>query len=133
MLVSISSGRQIDYINGGADIAAGDAVPLGDSVGVAITDIPSGKAGALALAGVWRVAKNAGEVVTAGDKLTLRGGFELSEVGDYGGVAVSDAGADDEFVSVKLIPGRYIEAGLFMLEGGGNLLLEEGGTMVLEA
>lgn len=65
----VHHGDAIDHTPG-ADLSAGDVVVQGDLVGVAKLDIPSGKLGSLAVAGVFDVAKEAGAGVTfsAGQK-----------------------------------------------------------------
>ncbi|HMP05786.1 MAG TPA: DUF2190 family protein [Lacipirellulaceae bacterium] len=64
----VQEGMSIDYTPG-ADVAAGDVVVQGDLVGVAKTEIKSGKLGALAVAGVFDFAKNTGVAYTAGQVL----------------------------------------------------------------
>jgi predicted RecA/RadA family phage recombinase len=61
----VQEGMSIDYTPG-ADVAAGDVVVQGDLVGVAKTEIKSGKLGALALAGVFDFARTGGSVYTVG-------------------------------------------------------------------
>ncbi|MCI0333685.1 MAG: DUF2190 family protein [Planctomycetes bacterium] len=64
----VHEGGTIDYTPG-ADVAAGDVVVQGDLVGVAKTEIKSGKLGALAVGGVYDFAKNTGVAYTVGQLL----------------------------------------------------------------
>lgn len=59
----IHDGRAIDHTPV-ADVAAGDVVVQGDLIGVAKLDISAGRLGALALEGVFDVAKEADGGVT---------------------------------------------------------------------
>lgn len=64
----VHEGMSIDYTPG-ADVAAGDVIVQGDLVGVAKTEIKSGKLGALAVAGVFDFARSGGSVYTVGTLL----------------------------------------------------------------
>ena len=93
-----------------ADVAAGDMVVLGKLVGVAKLDIKAGELGALALTGVYEVAKAEGVAFAQGTEV----GWSASEkkavaVGASGSVklghAVALTGASDAFVYVRLCQG----------------------------
>lgn len=63
----VQEGRTLHYVNAtGADIASGDAVPVGGTIGVAIADIPAGGSGELASEGVFELPKTAGAAIDAG-------------------------------------------------------------------
>jgi predicted RecA/RadA family phage recombinase len=59
----VHDGRSIDYTPG-ADVAAGDVVVQSELVGVAVRPIAANELGALAVAGVFDVAKAGGAGVT---------------------------------------------------------------------
>jgi predicted RecA/RadA family phage recombinase len=59
----IHDGGYIDFTPG-SPVAAGDVVVQGDLVGIAKGDFPAGRLGALAVEGVYDVAKEAGGGVT---------------------------------------------------------------------
>lgn len=61
----LQDGHSIDYTPG-SDVAAGDVVVLGSLVGIATRSIPANTMGALAISGVFRIAKLSTDVVTAG-------------------------------------------------------------------
>ena len=93
-----------------ADVAAGDMVVLGKLVGVAKLDIKAGELGALALTGVYEVAKASGTAFAAGmevgwnptDKKAVAAGASGSV---KMGHAVALAGAADPTVFVRLCQG----------------------------
>lgn len=63
-------GTILTHANGsGSDIAAGDVVVIGDTVAVALVDIPDGESGAISLEGVHELPKDAGTAWEQGDKL----------------------------------------------------------------
>jgi predicted RecA/RadA family phage recombinase len=63
----VQEGRNIDYLNtDAASIASGSVVAIGVLVGVAQTDIPPGKTGAVAIEGVWKLPKDTATELTAG-------------------------------------------------------------------
>ena len=64
----VQRGDAIDYTPM-ADVAAGDMVVLGKLVGVAKLDIKAGELGALALTGVYEVAKASGVAFAAGTEV----------------------------------------------------------------
>ena len=105
----VQRGESIDYIPE-ADVAAGDIIKVGNLVGVAKLDIKAGELGALALTGVYEVAKGTGVAFAAGMEV----GWNASDrqavaAGASGSVkighAVSLSGASDQTVLVRLCPG----------------------------
>ncbi len=94
-----------------ADVAAGDIVVLADKlVGIAKLDIKAGELGALALTGVYEVAKASGTAFAAGAEV----GWNPTDgkavaAGSSGSVklghAVTAADAADAFVHVRLCQG----------------------------
>ena len=64
----IHDGKSIDYTPAGA-VTAGDVIVQADLVGIAKLDIASGALGALAVEGVFEIAKEAPLVIAAGDKV----------------------------------------------------------------
>lgn len=67
----VSEGKTVTYSNGtGSDIAAGDPVPMGDSIGVALVDIPNGEEGSVSRWGRHKQApKVSGTAWNQGDSL----------------------------------------------------------------
>ena len=93
-----------------ADVAAGDVVVIGKLAGIAKLDIKAGELGALALAGVYEVAKAEGAAFAAGaevawspsaKKAVAAGASGSSKLGH----AVAPADAADAFVHVRLCQG----------------------------
>jgi len=66
--VKVSSGEMIDYIPT-ADVAAGTVVVQGDLVGITLQPIAANTKGALAVQGVFDVAKESATVFSAGAKV----------------------------------------------------------------
>ncbi len=68
----VSKGDTIDYTPG-ADVAAGDVVVISGTnskiVGVALSDIKSGKQGAVAVSGVFEFVKASADVIDIGEKV----------------------------------------------------------------
>ncbi len=58
----IQVGDIIDYTNASTAIAAGAVVVIGNRIGVAVTDIPSGATGALRVRGVVELKSVSGEI-----------------------------------------------------------------------
>ena len=106
----VQRGDAIDYTPM-ADVAAGDVVVLaGKLVGVAKLDIKAEELGALALTGVYEVAKATGFAVAAGGEV----GWDAANkkavaAGTSGSVklghAVALAGASDQLMLVRLCQG----------------------------
>ncbi len=107
----IHDGGYIDFTPGSA-VAAGDVVVQGDLVGIAKGDIPAGRLGALAVEGVYDVAKEAdGGVTFTVGALAYWDSVNKVAVTDDGGGAykllgkVVKAAADgDALVRVRLCP-----------------------------
>lgn len=97
-------GDIIDYTPA-QDVAAGDVVVIGDLVGVAKLDIKAGTLGALALTGVYKVSKGAGEIA-AGTVLywdaTANTVVETGTDLPVFGIAVAGAASADAFVLARL-------------------------------
>lgn len=105
--VKISSGEMVDYTPT-ADVAAGQVVVQGDLVGVALSAISANTLGALAVAGVFDVAKDAATVFSAGAKVFWDDTNNLAVTTDGGGTnklvgkAVAAAGNGPTLVRVRL-------------------------------
>jgi predicted RecA/RadA family phage recombinase len=102
----VHEGGTVDYTPA-ADTAAGDVVLQGDLVGVANLDIKAGRLGALAVTGVFDMAKQAALAIAVGVFVywdnaakvvtTMAGGNKLL------GKAIRAAAAADATVRVRLI------------------------------
>lgn len=66
----IQDGDVIQYTNGGAAIASGTVVKIGQILGVALVDIPNGATGSVAIEGVFSVPKVDAAVIAQGESLT---------------------------------------------------------------
>ncbi len=105
--VKVASGDMVDYTPS-SDVAAGDVVVQGDLVGVALTAITAGAKGALAVAGVFDVAKAAATVFSAGAKVYWDDTNKLAVTTDGTGAnkllgkAVAAAGNGPTTVRVRL-------------------------------
>ncbi|MBQ6140749.1 MAG: DUF2190 family protein [Kiritimatiellae bacterium] len=93
-----------------ADVAAGDIVIQSKLVGVAKLDIKAGELGALALAGVYEVAKATGTAFAVGMEVgwnpTTKQAVAAGAAGSTKiGHAVALAGAGDSLVYVRLCQG----------------------------
>lgn len=94
-----------------ADVAAGDVVVLANKlVGVAKLDIKAGELGALALTGVYEIAKATGTAFAAGTEVgwnpTTRQAVAAGASGSVKlGHAVALAGASDTLVYVRVCQG----------------------------
>jgi len=105
----VHDGRAVDY-RPGSDVTAGDVVVQGDLVGIAKLDIASGALGALAVEGVFDVAKEAGGGVTfaVGAPAYWDAANEVAVASDSEGAnkllgkAVLAAGDNDATVRVRL-------------------------------
>lgn len=64
----VGEGKVIDYVAGGT-ISAGDVVVTGDTVGIALVDMVSGETGAVAIEGIFTVAKTTGTAWVQGDAI----------------------------------------------------------------
>lgn len=107
--VFVQDGQAIDYTPG-SDVAVGQIVVLSDLVGIAKREIKTDTPGALAVEGVFDVAKEAGGGVTfsAGDKAYWDDINKVAVTTDGGGAnkllgkAVADAADADTTVRVRL-------------------------------
>lgn len=105
-------GAIIDYANGeAADYSAGDVVVMGDTVGIALVDIPKNSTGSVAIEGTFTVPKASGTAWGQGDRLdwdASASAFEKGATpasGDVIGCAIAfaAAGADDEVGVAKIV------------------------------
>jgi predicted RecA/RadA family phage recombinase len=116
--VYVQRGEAIDHIPA-SDLAAGSVVVQGKLVGITKLDIKAGVLGALALTGVFDVAKTANEAIATGAPIYWNAGDAVATAsadngltgGDkvayhYLGLAIADAGAADNSVSVLLNAGN---------------------------
>lgn len=103
MASSVSDGKYLDY-TAGADIAAGDVVVIGSIVGVAPRPIANGAMGAVAVEGVFNIAKD-GSDISAGAAVNYyatSGVITTESTGVAAGYAVAAAGVSATTVNVKL-------------------------------
>ena len=105
----VQRGEAIDHTPA-ADVAAGDIVAVGKLVGVAKLDIKAAELGALALTGVYEVAKASGTAFAVGMEVawdaTNRKAVAAGASGSVKmGHAVALAGASDPTVFVRLCQG----------------------------
>ena len=98
-----------------APVASGSVVVAGHVLGIALTDIPAGAVGALAIEGVFTVPKVAGAVFAVGEALLFdvsAGAFDDSTAtpasGDLSGgaIAVRPGLVGETTCLVKLTPGN---------------------------
>lgn len=107
--VYVQAGDAIDYTPS-ADVAAGDVIVQGDLIGIAKQPIKANTLGALAVAGVFDVAKASGGGVTfsAGDKVYWDDTNKLAVTTDGAGAnkllgkAIAAAADADSTVRVRL-------------------------------
>jgi len=107
--VFVQDGQAIDYTPG-SDVAVGQVVVLSDFVGIAKREIKADTLGALAVEGVFDVAKEAGGGVTfsTGDKVYWDDANDVAVTTDGAGAnkllgkAVADAADTDATVRVRL-------------------------------
>ncbi len=103
----IHDGNSVDYTPS-ANVSAGDVVLQETLVGIAKLDIPAGKLGALAVSGVFDVAKaiGPGTALVTGVKVywhpIAQHIIPIDEGAVYMGKTVRDASDDDGFVRVRL-------------------------------
>lgn len=109
--VFVQAGDAIDYTPV-ADVAPGDVIVLGDLIGIARVAIPAETLGALAVVGVFAVAKGVGAGVTFStgglvywdDTNKLAVATDGSGANKLLGKAIAAAGDDDATVRVRLSP-----------------------------
>lgn len=112
----VDNGTTVNYTNAsGSDIASGDVIVMGHSLGVALVDIADGDTGAVQVAGKVTVPKVSAAVFAVGEKLVYdvsAGAFDDSAAvaasGDLTGAAVAAvAGVNAETsCTVILTPGN---------------------------
>jgi len=104
-LNNVQRGNQMTWNNStGADVASGDAVPVGSRIGVALVNIPDGETGELAMGEVWELPKGAGAILH-GATVYLDGNREITTVAEgnvQAGFAFAAAADADEVVRVKI-------------------------------
>lgn len=120
----IQDGKRVTYTNAtGTDIASGDPVVMGSTIGVACVDIANGASGAVAIEGAFTLPKTAGasgHAIAQGDVML----FDISEAefdiksataaaGDIlgGAIAVEAAASTATTVKVKLCGPGAIQTG----------------------
>lgn len=70
MAVPYKNGAVIDWVNGsGSAVAAGDVVPVGNLIGIAVADIANGASGVLEVTGAWILPAVNNAAFAAGDLL----------------------------------------------------------------
>ena len=112
----IADGGTVPYANAsGSTIASGAVVAFGNTIGIAVADIPTGTTGTLQVQGRFTVPKVSGAVFVAGEKLiwdASAGAFDDSAAtpasGDItGGVVAVSAGTNGQTTAdVLLTPGN---------------------------
>ncbi|MBU2671791.1 DUF2190 family protein [Hafnia paralvei] len=101
----VQDGNVIEVVNGNADvISSGEPIVIGDIVGVAITDIPVGDAGAAMVSGVFLLPKLAADVIPMGKKVALKDGKIQLDATDAvaAGIAWEAADKNSAMIEVKL-------------------------------
>lgn len=112
----VDNGTTINYTNGGASaISSGAVIKMGHTLGVALTDIAVGAAGAVKVAGKVTVPKVAAAVFAVGEKLiwvasasAFDDSLAVAAAGDITGAAVAAAAgaAGQTTCTVILCPGN---------------------------
>jgi len=102
-----NDGRAIDYTPPITAVAAGEAVPIGNMIGVAPVAIAVGQKGALEVGGVHRLAKASGSGVTFGFgaivQLDVSNQLAVASGGDVNaGTCVAGAADADDYVDVLI-------------------------------
>jgi predicted RecA/RadA family phage recombinase len=106
----VSNGKTIPYTPSGDDVASGQAILVGDILGVAVADIADGEEGELALEGVFNVPKKSTDTFDAGQIVfwdAATNGGELTETASTHkpvGVCMAAAGNPSATVPLKLVP-----------------------------
>lgn len=107
----VQDGNVIDY-TAATGISSGELVLIGTTLAVAVTDIPAGATGALAVEGVYRLPK-AAVAIQAGEKLIydastgyLTNSEHATAAGDLigGAVAIKPAAPGGSHVVAKIVP-----------------------------
>lgn len=103
----LNRGDYIDYTPGSL-VSAGDVIVQEDLIGIATAPIAANALGALAVTGVFDIAKASGSsaIIAAGSKIYWDADEEVATTtaGDnkYLGKAIKTAGSDDATVRVRL-------------------------------
>jgi predicted RecA/RadA family phage recombinase len=137
--IYLQDDEYIDYTPS-ADVAAGDVVVQGSLVGIARKPIPASTLGALAIEGVFTVAKATG-AITSGAPLywdaTNHVATGTSSGNTYMGMAIAAAASDDTTVKVLLLSGLTVspQTALALADGsavtfGTSRLLRTGNNII---
>lgn len=109
MINKIQEGKILNYLNSGSAIASGDAVVVGNRVGIAITDIANGSSGAVEMEGCYSVPKVSAQAWAAGDEIFWDSSAELfTTVGTantFAGHAMDIAANPTSNGNLRLSPG----------------------------
>lgn len=103
----IHDGHSVDYTPA-LDVPGGTVVVVGSLVGVTKRPLPSGMLGALAVTGIYDVAKATGVAILAGTRLYWDSVNQRATPDDggganpYAGISVADAAAPDTTVRIRL-------------------------------
>ena len=101
----VAEGANWNYTPGSA-VASGAVVLMGATLGVALTAIPANTTGAVAVDGVFTIAKVSGDVVAQGAKLywvTASSNLSTTASGNtYAGRAYEAAGSGTTTVRIRL-------------------------------
>ncbi|WP_313571408.1 DUF2190 family protein [Comamonas terrigena] len=113
----VQPGKVLDYVNTtGAVIPSGSVVVAGALLGVALTDIPVGSEGSVAVDGVFAVPKVTGTAIGQGvavvfkaatKAFTVGGALAAGDVSGGSAVAFNAAAAGESLVNIKFtgVPG----------------------------
>lgn len=116
----VQCGDRIDDFTRGSAVAAGEVIPVGNVLGVALTSAAANAFSTVALEGVFRVPKVAGSAITRGSRLVYKAAsksFAVSSAatvtGDITGDSVfawADAASGDTSMLVKFTgtPGTVV-------------------------
>jgi len=112
----VADGKTVNWTNGtGSAVTSGSVVELSHTIGIAITDIADGAAGAVAIEGCFTVPKVSAAVFAVGEKLiwdSSAGAFDDSSAtpatGDITGGAIAMVAGENAQTTctVKLTPGN---------------------------
>lgn len=100
----IQPGEVVDYKASGAAVTAGDAVAINDRVGVAAVDIAKGEVGAVAMTGVFELAKDGAKIEQGATVYLSSGKISATNAGSdpTAGYAFEAAAAGDGTARVAL-------------------------------
>lgn len=104
--IYVQKGDALDFVPS-EDVQNGAVVALGTRIGIAAGNIPAGSAGTVHVAGVFRLAKAAGEALTMGAAVyydKTADAITATESGNIpAGYAAAPSPADDTFAHIKLL------------------------------